>query len=568
MRRDSDRRDEATTPPRQTRDRAPDALSSLLRDATPPAPAAPTPGGQLVLPGHAGQLGLDGRVYAPVVVGAPPSGEAASSSLGPLHHVSHDPDAPPDPGPVATLPGQLTLAPELFEATAQVSMWRRLDVARALLDGRTDSNRDAKCQRTRFAADGIVGVTRHASGKYSLAGVISCDRMTCPACGPRRARALASKLAVAIAKHHRAPFADTWMLTLAPPHVAGDAPATSVQRLYDACALFLRSAEWRRFAKAHGVVGKVRALDATHGGRNGLHAHFHIAVFVENAGISSAWEPSGEQPRRAKRTDDEFVDAMVRALTASPVASSATDMFRLWEPLRMSDETRRAAYLAELGEVLIPGWERACLEAGIAVRDRTAFRRHALTLSPSENAAAYFTKWGLADEVGAPTAKGNSHLRLLDICAAGGRDGDVAGDLYRSFREAVDGYTWVSGLADICKRLAVTDDDAAAYIAELRAKREKMLAAAGVPIVVVRELKLEIWSHLYPAAARLGWERVFAFVDECDARNGEVQSELSRFLWHNLESAYLEVYRRRGLDASTRTAPRGRADPPTTSAVA
>lgn len=568
----SNRRTDATTTPQRSRGDLEDALSSLLRDEIPSAPAHP-PGAQLVLPGHPGQLGLDGRTYQVEAPAPTLSREAANRSLGPLHHVSHavagdvrdlpeNADLPPAPASLA----QLQLAPELFETAPQLSLWGRLRVSRDLLWNRTDSNRDAKCQHTRFATDGEVVAHRHASGAYTLTGVIACNRMTCPCCGPRRARSTCALLAVAMKRHHAADaFHDTWMLTLAPPHDGADPQSLTVERLYEARAELRRSAAWRAWSRAHGIVGTVRAFDATHGGAHGLHAHFHEALFVTRASFVTTWAPTSPATRRAsQRTDEDFVDAMVRALTSSSDAcmQSPSSLVDLVQPLRWQSQLVREAYLAELVAPLVDAWMAACVRAGIVVRDAAAFRRHAIQLSPSEKAQAYFTKWGLSDEVGAPTAKHNSHLRLLDICGAGGADAGAAGELYRAFREAVDGRAWVTGLADICKRYAVTSDDAGAYLAELRERRRAMLAQAGTPIVEVPPLVVEIWPHLFASASRLGWERVFAFVDEVAARGGDVQRELAAWLWRNLESAYVNAYRRRGLAEGMRAPPAMRDSPP------
>jgi hypothetical protein len=335
------------------------------------------------------------------------------------------------------------------------------------------------------------------------------------------------------------------MLTLAPPHYADESSAIAVERLYRAGELFHRSGAWRAFARRWAIVGKVRVLDATHGGANGSHPHFHALLFARQAWMPSWWQEGSEQRERRERrerrferwesdVDDELVDAWVAASWAPMREAPVSSMLSSITALRMVDRVTRERFLDEVREPLLDAWEQACLAAGIRIADRAAFRARSLKLSPSEEASAYVVKWGLADEVGAPTAKARSHLRLLDLVRAGH---DRAGDIYRAWREAVHGVTWVTGLADICARLGVTDDDADAYVIALRERRAAQLAAAGTPLVEVRELRLEIRPHLFAGAARRGWVEVFAFIDELDASIGDVQAiqvALDQFLWCSL----------------------------------
>lgn len=344
-------------------------------------------------------------------------------------------------------------------------------------------------------------------------------------------------------RHQRDAWHDVWMLTLAPPHYADEAGELVVERLYRATEILWRKNAWRRFADQHGVVGRVRVLDATHGGANGSHPHFHVALFVQRALMPTTWTPSARARRgrvRFASTDGDLVESLVRALTApAPVdgTSLTSSLLSTIQPLRMAARDTRAAYLDELRGDLLDAWEASCREAGIPIEQHAAFRSRSLLLSPSEDAASYFVKWGLADEVGAPTNKQRSHLRLLDLVAAGV---DRAGDVYRAWRRAVHGRTWVTGLGDICTRLGVTDDDATAYLAELRRRRERQLELAGTPALVVPELALVVKSHLFPAALRLGWEQVFALCDQLAAAAraaDDVQAELDRVLWRHLSSS-------------------------------
>lgn len=535
-------------------------------------------GGQVVLPGFPGQLALDGRTYAPST-SPDPSGEAASRSLGPSHGLfpksepahnsrhletsgfgsrldapgagepgraslgnqkplnsgSHfdselqglQDDAPPAPldsvaesacntPPLPTRNRQLRLNLEELDAAPQLSLWQRLDVVHDLVRG-GEFDRQGKCQRTRrVARDEDVGVFRHESGGYTLSGLVKCNLWTCPCCGPQRAREASSKLAVAFQRHRVADvFHDLWMLTLTIPHYADDDLRDVVSRLKDAYARFLKSRAWKRFAKRWDIVGVVRALDSTHGERNGSHPHWHIALFPRRASVPTTFAP-GKPPARFPRRDDE------------PDTGEDLDDLLPLQPLAGASKETRRAWLDELRGGLIPAWESACCEAGVTIRRPTDFRQKSLKLSPSEDAAAYFAKWGLSDEIGAPTAKSRSHLRLLDAVGAGM---DAAGDAFIAFRDATDGVAWMTGLTRIARRYNVTDEDAEAHLSELRRRREAELAAAGTPVTYVRPLSLTIRPHLYKGALAAKWPAVFTAIDEADARGDDVQSALDRFLW-------------------------------------
>jgi len=464
-------------------------------------------------------------------------------------------------GPFSRRRSQLELPLDSWDSP-QLTMFARLDVAHNLLDGRTDSNRDAKCLRTRFEKDTDVKLDRFSSGKYAVRGLIRCDRMTCPHCGTLHAHDVACRIGACIKAHATDADRDhdVWMLSLSPPHYADEMGRSVVARLYSASRFFFRSRAWRDFAARFDIVARVRVLDATHGGKNGTHPHFHVALFPRAARVPEGWTASPAllaDARKRLAGSESFHDAWVARIIKAGVASGTPEGMRAavamaaWrlvptsfvasEPLRSFDRAERTVFLDEVSRRdLLDAWEHACVRAGIEIADRYAFRRYALQLTPSEDAAAYFVKWGLADEVGASTKKARSHLRLLDLVAAGY---DRAGDIYREFRESVHGRAWVSGLTDACRVLNVDDAAARAYLDELQRRREIAMAEAGTPVVKVRELQLVIPSAVFPAALRAkhgtrsGLDAVTAFVDELDATGvdvAELQRELSTFLWRHL----------------------------------
>lgn len=501
------------------------------------------PLGQLALPGAAAQLALDGVAYVPVLSDRSP--ERASHPLGPhtefrtdggLPPNAHPPGAPSDTGRV-----QLQLDLDAWAEAPQLTLWERLDVVRDLVRG-GEFDRDAKCNRVRFEKQSDVTLNRSARGSWSTAGTIKCNVwQTCPHCGPKKCREVASKLSVAFDRHQqRSSEHDVWMLSLTIPHYDDVRTELVVDQLYDAFDRFAHSKEWRRFCLRWGVVGRVRVLDATHGNGNGSHPHFHIALFVERSSIGTdhAFLLSERKVESWTVSDDGgAMDCGVRIMPTE--LASERERWGLLRPLRACAQDVRRKYLDEIKGSLVTAWTEAVRASGARIEKPTEFARKGLDLQPSENAASYFVKWGLADEVGASSSKARNHLRLLDAVAAGVRGAAYA---WKQWRRAIHQHTLVTGLGSIVRKLDVTDEDARAWLDEQRRRREADAEREGNPVVLVPELRIVVRSHLYAAAMHVGWSGVFAFVDEVAARgHGEqpdwVQQELDGFLWRNLALA-------------------------------
>lgn len=510
--------------------------------------------GQLALPGAAAQLGLDGAAYAVDAAGelncaeapANPSDrspERASSSLGPHTEFSQGGDLHPTEGDLGR-PLQLQLALDLdaWDRAPQLSLWQRLDVMRDLVrDG--DFDRDSKCNRTRFVERSDVGIARSARGSWSTSGTIKCGTwQTCPSCGPRKCREVASKLSVCIDRHlARSSENDVWMLSLTIPHYADERAELAVDQLYAADAEFVRSSEWREFSKRWGVTNRVRVLDATHGGVHGSHPHFHVALFVERSGLPTdhGYLLDGAPSANGWIVDERGAELRDGVRVMPSELHAERERWGVWKPLRGCSKETRQKYLDEIKGSLVPAWERAVRAAGARIERPTDFRRKSVELTPSENAAAYFTKWGLADEVGAGSSKARNHLRLLDAVAAG-----VKGAAYtwKQWRRAVHQHALVTGLTKIANALDVTDEAASEWLDEQRRRREAELEREGKPVQLVPELQLVVRAHLYEAAMRLGWDQVFSFVDQSAlVGRGEtadwLQRSLDDFLWSNLAVA-------------------------------
>jgi len=503
--------------------------------------------GQLVLDvaGVPAQLGLDGLAYAPEP--APDSDRSpdrASQSLG-THTGFHNRAEP------QSNPAQLALDLDAWEEAPQLSMWARLAVQRDLLSfGEWD--RYAKCGWVRFKREADVGGKRRESGSWSATNVIRCGYPGCPWCGTTLAQSRAAQLGACMDRHLNSGDGDSdvWMLTPTIPHYATDSASVVVEQLYAAHSLFAKTREWRDFVKQWGLLGNgVRCLDATAGGGDGLHAHFHIALFATRAGLptSEAWRLDLDDKAQVSQwlIPGDGIERFWAASVAENIDVLPLDLatqlrqFGIWRKLKHCPQRVRERYMQEIAAPLVVAWERCCDAVGVRIVNRDRFHRTALKLTPSENAASYFVGWMLADEVTQSVSKDRNPLRLLDAVKAGIKG---AAFTYKQFRRAVDGRQWVTGITDLRRRLGVTDEDVQAYADERRRKRELELEREGNPVKKKRELNLLIRAHLFPAVHALGWDAVWAFVDATEERlTGDtyppvevLQRELDAFLWSHL----------------------------------
>lgn len=471
------------------------------------------PGAQLALLGLPGaQLGLDGRLEL-----ATPEARSAEPLLG--TNAEFWTEAKTEP-PAAKVWGAAQLVLDLGDTAAipQLDLFERQHVQRVVLrtelgDAGFKSNLH-KCDwvRVPLRKDGVVIVYRDERGNFHHSGHVRCQQWCCALCGPKRARSTAATLGAAIMRWFegrrngaggrrdrpsRLSHRDVWMLTLTMPHKWHDMPGATVEKLYAAHALFIASPVWRAFRKQWGIAQAVRVLDNVHGSRNGTHPHFHIALFVSKA-------------RDRKHDVAENLDELGELLGwRSHYARRPGEKVSDWR-------RRRQRRCDEIGTVLWGAWHDALRAAGVEY----TITGEALKLSPGENAAAYFTGWGLADEVAATTAKARSHLRLLDAAAAGV---EGAGRAYVEWVAATHGRQWVTGLEDLRQLLDITDDDIEQHTREMRDARDAAAAERGEPVQLVKPLEVAIPPALHAAALSLGWPTVHKLCEAADEQGASPQ---------------------------------------------
>ncbi len=371
-----------------------------------------------------------------------PSGEAASSSLGPLHGVSGRPSE--------------------TRWVRQLAMWD-------LLYG----ERCAKCRKLRRSRNESIELRRNERGSWSVSNLVLCGLATvCPCCSFTRAREVCSTVGAAISKHLRAAAPrDVWMLTLTIPH-AGMAQAVKVAALRAAWSAFTGSRQWKRFRWRWGVRAVVRVFDETFGA-HGLHPHWHVALFVEHSAAG-------------------------------------------FTPLRSLDENGRAAFLADYADELREPWAVAVESAGLQRPDV-----HGVSLDGAERAAAYFSKWGLADELAMGPLKSRNRFALLDEYRAGDAH---AGELFRDFYRATKGLAVVTGLASLREYLSLSDEEVSEH---LRTVLERRAPSTPTTPLVVR-----IAPYFHRAAVRVGWPALESAADS--AGDVDAQSAVDELLFSAL----------------------------------
>lgn len=447
------------------------------------------PAGQLVAPFAPAQIGLDGLPYDPAG-GAraseasqdqAPGREAASPHLGPYTSFP----APSPPAALSALPGQLELPFDQYDR--QHTMW-------SVMDPRTqptEHRRMGKCGKVSLGR-GELAIERGENGTWSPSGFVRCNTWQCPTCGPRRAHERAALLSAAIAKHRRRDaFHDTWLLTFTIWHHAGETQREKFDRLHAAWDTFAKSRQWKRFRERFGVVDVVRCLDETFG-RNGVHPHFHVLLFVEHAVI-------GFMPIRGLGIDE------------------------------------RNELLADVaGEQLIEPWSDAVRETGVwPVKEsvQSAFRKHSVDMRGGDDAATYVVKWGMADEAVMSPRKRFSRTDLLNLACAGD---PVAAQWWREWADATRGRNFCTGTGKLRERLVLSDEEIQEHREEMRRRREaEELKQGKEPKPKRPRLRIVISYVDLPTVVRLGWGAIVRAAEHAEDVGRDPQRLVDHLLMIN-----------------------------------
>lgn len=365
------------------------------------------------------------------------SGAAPAGALGTYAYFASAPAKPafsvPDPttGEVVELTirrgkggiSQLIPAP-LGTGASRARRWARkravdelsgADYLRAKETGESASktlSRVWKCHRWSRPHEAISAMHSAEFGKAFYAGLQVCANVhACPLC---RAK-IAERRRLEVQAGIDAAKANGWrvvMFTQTVRHGIGDDIRTLIGQICDAQRDFTGTRRAMAWRKAIGVQGFIRSLEITYG-QHGWHPHFHCIVFLKDCDLSH-----------------EQLEA---------------EGFALW---------RDCAIKNGLPEPL-PG-------PGFQVQG-------------AEQAGAYVTKWGMAEELtkgASKTARGKGVTpeQLLDLYAQGDKQ---AGALFCTYVEAMKGRStlrWSPGLKNKLAVEVLTDEEIAERVEDENAE--------------------------------------------------------------------------------------------------
>lgn len=224
---------------------------------------------------------------------------SAGGELVPQHH---QPNRDPGPGPRFDREWRPHNAPQVRPLRA--AMWRLRDALRPLQTPRVTA-----CGRACIAKDGHVAVVALPDGRVVLQGLAHCTSVwECPGCQMSVLQGRAAILKDACQRHGQTRIG---MMTLTVRHGYGDDLKAMRVALAAAFRRVSRHRVYRDWVREAGVVGRIRAIEVTHG-PNGWHPHLHILFFFDR-----------ELPTRWRKTEDGYA--------AEWDCPRADELFALWE---------------------------------------------------------------------------------------------------------------------------------------------------------------------------------------------------------------------------------------------
>lgn len=279
------------------------------------------------------------------------------------------------------------------------------------------NHRVSKCLHNLTAKDGEVAVLlskEHRKAHYS--GLQTCGCVwVCNCCNTKvsERRKLEARHAI---DTHLAAGGGVYMVTWTFPHDRFDVLKDMMQRLRFAKKKVSSHRTYSELRKHFDHIGTIRALEVTHGNKNGWHPHFH-----------EIWLFS-------------------RVLTPAELEVFRSALFKVWKA--------------------------SCNGAGLPEPSED----HGIHVQPAESAAEYIAKWGVEPKWEAsseltkanskrsrsPKTKGRTPFDLLRSYAEGD---SRAGALFVEFSEAFAGFAqlyWSQGLKTLFGINDMTDDEIAA----------------------------------------------------------------------------------------------------------
>jgi len=161
-----------------------------------------------------------------------------------------------------------------------------LDHAQQILQ--TINHRTCICCNYKVPDAESVDILRNLDeGTAGYAGLMKCSSLwTCPVC----ARKMSEKRRIELQEVVDAAKANgdrVCMVTLTHQHNAGDTLKESSKEMRKAWGRWRNGRWWMEMLEWMGMVGTVRALEVTHGDKNGWHVHFHVLFFFSDNEITT-----------------------------------------------------------------------------------------------------------------------------------------------------------------------------------------------------------------------------------------------------------------------------------------
>lgn len=161
---------------------------------------------------------------------------------------------------------------------AELALVRRFALQRMARELRPQEHRLQGCSRwLQQSTVQLLHVPKHQAGAFR--GLQHCGSVwACPVCSAKISERRRIDLAEGVAEW-QARDGKILLVTYTIRHKRADSLKGSLEGLLKARKSLLSGAAAKRFNGRHGIVGRVRALEVTHG-KNGWHPHIHELLFV------------------------------------------------------------------------------------------------------------------------------------------------------------------------------------------------------------------------------------------------------------------------------------------------
>jgi hypothetical protein len=187
-----------------------------------------------------------------------------------------------------------------------------------------------------------VEIYKSSSDHFGFGGLITCGSVwVCPVCASKISEHRRLELRQALDSFkEKFSVGNVFHLTLTAPHHVGESLKSLLEKMAHARRLMLNRKPWKEFSRWMMVKGEIRALEVTHGHKNGWHVHYHVLLFSE-CGIYQEGQ------------------------------------------------------MEEMKEDVFSAWRSACITAGLEAPSE----KHGVDLAYGDSASDYVSKWGADHEM-------------------------------------------------------------------------------------------------------------------------------------------------------------------------